>query len=53
MHRISRVPGVIGTVLGPLSTCVESAGGNINKSVAVDDWSINEKRILIRTSDET
>ena len=53
MPRISRVPGAIGTVLGPPSTFVESAGGKINNSAAVDGWSINEKRILIRTSDET
>ena len=35
MPRISRVPGAIGTVLGPPSTFVESAGGKINNSAVV------------------
>jgi len=53
MSPKSRVPGAIGMVLGPPSTFVASAGGKISNSATVDDWSINEKRILIWTSDGT
>jgi type IV pilus assembly protein PilA len=45
--------GPVGVLAGPPPTFVAGAGGKISNSATTDGWSINEKRILIWTSDGT
>jgi len=52
-NGVVATPGAIGTVLGPPATFTAGAGGKISNSATTDGWSINEKRILIWTSDWT